>query len=72
MTSKRAKDATRDFDIGTNIGNLRINRGRTPVKAKHMDRCNFKEAELSNPGRDQTLESGGSEGEGIPRFGNNQ
>ena len=41
------------------------------VKAKHMDRRNFKEAELSNPNKDQALKSGGSEGEDIPRVGDN-
>lgn len=44
----------------------------TQVKAKHMDRYNFKEAELSNLNKDQAFESGGSEGEDIPRVSSNQ
>ena len=48
-----------------------MNGGKTQVKEKRMDRHNFKEVELSNPDKDQALESGGSEGEDIPRVGSN-
>ena len=43
----------------------------TQVKARHMDKRGFKEADLSNPDKDQDLEFGGSEGEDIPRVGSN-
>ena len=69
MTSWRAKGATCDLDIDTNIGNMKMNRGKTPVRVKYMDRCSFEEAKLSNPGKEHTLKSGGSEGENTPRVG---
>ena len=58
-------------DHATNIRSLRMNKGMTQVKARHMDKRGFKEADLSNPDKDQDLEFGGSEREDIPRVGSN-
>ena len=38
-----------------------MNRERVQVKARHVDSCSFKEIKLSDPDKDQDLESGGSE-----------
>ena len=48
---------------------MKMNRGKTPVRVKYMDRRSFEEAKLSNPGKEHTLKSGGSEGENTPRVG---
>lgn len=38
-----------------------MNKGTVHAEARHVDSCIFKETELSNPDKDQDLESSGSE-----------
>ena len=38
-----------------------MNKEKVQVKVRHVDSCSFKEIKLSDPDKDQDLESGGSE-----------